>query len=232
MNPDYHSPGVENLTNVNIIKWSDDSTELLSNIRKNMKCGGGDPVYRPCKSWFSFMVDHSNALSETDFNTQLSFLYNEFHKMNRPDKIQVVDALFPSLEYGFIYEDWNSGISMSYMGISGPQHNTSFSLSKTLKSLSHFYYNRNITNYQPPLVTFVFIPTTACYENYGGAEEVAQKLKNAGFQLTFFLMGADVDETKLTNYTSNFVYWRNMSNPQPENWDQVRLQAYGCNRAT
>ncbi|KAE9550511.1 hypothetical protein FO519_006285 [Halicephalobus sp. NKZ332] len=81
---------------------------------------------------------------------------------------------------------------------------------------------------QPPFTALIFVSNTSSYENYGGAEEVAQKLKNAGFEFTFFLMGPDVDESKLTNYTTNFVYWRNMSNPQPENWDQVRLQAYGC----
>ena len=39
VNPGYHMSGIETFSNVNIVYWSDDSTELFSNIRRNMKCG-------------------------------------------------------------------------------------------------------------------------------------------------------------------------------------------------
>ncbi|KAE9547845.1 hypothetical protein FO519_008942 [Halicephalobus sp. NKZ332] len=225
VNPDLDLTPLQNFTNVNIVQWSDNSTELLTNIRKNMRCGGGEPVYYPCKRWFSFFPDYSNTLSETDFNTQRTFIKNEVGRMNRPDKIQLIS------DHGDDWVDWNNGDNIEEIqndiGDNSVRSGT-FSLNTTLQTLSNAYYSQDRTEYQPPYTALVFIPTTASYENYGGAEEVAQNLTNAGFQLAFFLMGPDVDETKLTNYTTNFIYWRDMSNPQPDNWDEVRLQAYGC----
>ncbi|KAE9547267.1 hypothetical protein FO519_009521 [Halicephalobus sp. NKZ332] len=215
--------------NVTIVQWSEDSTELLTNIRKNMKCGGGSPVYRPCKKWFSFVPDIWNTLSATDFETQRAFLRNEYFTINRPDKIQMINTY--TLE---VRRDWNSPDShylpFWFTQITG----ITFNLNKTLNVLYDNYYQKhtNKTRFPPPFVAWVPISNTSTYENYGGADEVVQKLKDAGFQLTFFLMGPDVDETKLTNYTTNFVYWRNMSNPEPENWEQVRLKAYGCDQTT
>ena len=219
-NPDLDPVSLQNFKNINVVQWSDDSTELLGNIRKNMKCGGGNPVYHPCKTWISLVPDYSQILSETNYNTQIAFVQSEIGKINRPDRIQLLNS----------GNDWNNDrnidsiISMVNSGYSGSQ----FSLKDNLGVLYDTYRSRNRTEFEPPFVALVFIPTTATYENYGGADDTVQKLKAAGFQLTFFLLGPDTDEHKLTNYTTNFVYWRNMSNPQPENWDQVRLQAYGC----
>ncbi|KAE9547164.1 hypothetical protein FO519_009624 [Halicephalobus sp. NKZ332] len=134
--------------------------------------------------------------------------------MNRLDKVQVIDAYN---KHNNIAYDWNEEDSTALVQsilIDQQYTDVIFSLNTTLRKLSSIY--------------FVAIPTTASYENYGGADDVAQKLKDAGFQLTFLLVGPDVDESKLTNYTNNFVHWRNMSNPQPENWDKIRFRAYGC----
>ncbi|KAE9546860.1 hypothetical protein FO519_009928 [Halicephalobus sp. NKZ332] len=222
---------IQKLKNVNIVEWSDNSIELLTNIRKNMRCGGGEPVYRPCKGWFSFVPDSSNTLSEADYNTQIAFVKNEIGRMNRPDKIQLIESYIDGHERN----DWNS-----IWNIENIQEDTdycriadvTFKLNITLQRLSNCYYRKNRAKYQSPYVALVFISTTESYENYGGADDVVKKLKDAGYQLTFILMGPNVNETKLTNYTTNFVYWSDMSNPEPDNWDQVRLQVYGCNRTT
>ncbi|KAE9546660.1 hypothetical protein FO519_010128, partial [Halicephalobus sp. NKZ332] len=141
-------------------------------------------------------------------------------------KIQIIDVH----QYYYAQIDWNDpwNIEKAQNYIMDLTRNGTFSLNSTLQTLSNVYYSRNRTKYEPPYVALVFIPTTESYENYGGAEEVAQNLKNLGFEFTFFLMSPNVDESKLTNYTTNFVYWRNMSNSQPENWDEVSSQAYGC----
>ncbi|KAE9547564.1 hypothetical protein FO519_009224 [Halicephalobus sp. NKZ332] len=226
INPDLDLTSFQNLTNVSIVQWSDNSTKLLINIRKNMRCGGGEPVYRPCKRWFSLVPDYSDTLSEIDWGTQITFLWNEVGRMNRPDKIQFIGDHDDSywVDWNTI---WNIEEIQEHIGATLVK-NSDFSLNTTLQTLSNAYYSKNRTEYQPPYTALVFIPTTESYENYGGAEEVAPNLKNLGFEFTFFLMGPGVDESKLTNYTTNFVYWRNMRNSYPENWEQVRLQAYGC----
>ncbi|KAE9546930.1 hypothetical protein FO519_009858 [Halicephalobus sp. NKZ332] len=131
--------------------------------------------------------------------------------MNRPDKIQIFYAYNDNSNW----VDWNRGYGLR--DIQSPVYRNEsiiFNLNTTLQALSQLYH--------------IFIPTTESYENYGGAEEVAQNLTDVGFQLTFFLMGPNVNESKLTSYTKNFVYWSDMSNSEPDNWDEVRSQAYGC----
>ncbi|KAE9546784.1 hypothetical protein FO519_010004, partial [Halicephalobus sp. NKZ332] len=171
-NPNLDLTVLQNLTNMNIVQWSDNPTELLTNIRKNMRCGSGEPVYRPCKRWFSFVPEYSNALSETDFNAQRTFIQNEVGRINRPDKIQLIDYLYTD---DLVY--WNNiwNIKQIHLNI-------------TLQVLSNAYYGKDRTEYQPPYTALVFIPTTESYGNYGGAEEVAQNLKDLGFEFTFFLM--------------------------------------------
>ncbi|KAE9547857.1 hypothetical protein FO519_008932 [Halicephalobus sp. NKZ332] len=229
VNPGLDLTDITQLRNVNIVQWSEDSTELLTNIQKGMECGGGSPVYRPCKKWFSFAPDTSNTLSGTDFGTQIAFLKKESSTINRPDKIQVVYLNDPI----YSYYDWNHPESFSYYNpfyITDQNASMIFNLNKTLSTLYEDYYPAHVNKmvFQPPFVAWVSVSNTSTYENYGGADEVVQKLKDAGFQLTFFLLGPDVDASKLQNYTTNFVYWKNMSNPQPDDWENIRMKAYGC----
>ncbi|KAE9546904.1 hypothetical protein FO519_009884 [Halicephalobus sp. NKZ332] len=180
VDPDLDLTVLQSLTNVSIVQWSDNPTELLTNIRKNMRCGGGEPVHRPCKIWFSFIPDYTTTLSETDYNTQITFIKNEVGRMNRPDKIQVIQIIYNS--YGC--------------------------LNTTLQVLSNVYYSKDRTEYQPPYTALVFIPTTESYENYGGAEEVAQNLTDAAIQATQLR----VDFDQLLNLFSEFYLWKNKIN--------------------
>ncbi|KAE9547027.1 hypothetical protein FO519_009761, partial [Halicephalobus sp. NKZ332] len=185
VNQDLDLTAVQNLTNVNIVQWSDNPTELLTNIQKNMKCLGGKLAYRPCKRWFSLVPDYSTTLSETDHHTQIVFIQNEVGRMNRPDMIQFIGD-----HDDHYWVDWNNAGTIEeirfYIDIT--MRNGNFSLNTTLQALSIAYYSKDRTRYEPPYVALVFIPSTDSYENYGGAEEVAQNLTDAGFQLTFFLM--------------------------------------------
>ena len=125
--------------------------------------------------------------------------------------------------------DWDSPYLMNYIDFGGCQSKTTeFNLTANLETLLKFYEQKDPAQYREPLVALVFVSNTTSPEYYEGADEAVQKLKDAGFQLTFILMGPDANKDPLVNYADYFVYWENLNNPEPDDWDTVRLDAYGC----
>lgn len=227
MNPELY----ENYTKFDqliVVNWSSSST-LYSHIRNSMKCGTSDPIYRPCQSWVSFAPDYSNVLSNDSASNMFSFVKQAMDDFNHPERIQLVD-----INRGWINEDdnWNNIKSLSWLkndvSFDG-NSNLGFSLNTTLNTLYDSYVSTTIEKpVNDSITAIIFVTDTSSPDNYEGGEDVAQKLKNLGYKLFFVLMGPRVSEFKLLKYTTNFIYWRNMSNPQPENWDEIKLQAYGC----
>ncbi|KAE9546849.1 hypothetical protein FO519_009939 [Halicephalobus sp. NKZ332] len=210
------------INRLNVVPWSTNQT-MLSSIRHGMKCGGGTPVFNPCKSWISFVIDTSNVLSPTDYQTQLKFVSNAISKINHPEQIQLVSV-------GTTLSNWYHPYSISYLQgqiANLTTQNVGFDLNATLSAVYSSYIEL-ITLPKPPIGALVFVTDTSSPPNYEGADNVVNLLKNNGFKLTFILMGPNVDQSKLTKYTNNFITWRNLSNPQPDNWDNIYLDAYAC----
>ncbi|KAE9547157.1 hypothetical protein FO519_009631, partial [Halicephalobus sp. NKZ332] len=231
------NPGIEvsyqNLSRLEIIQWSDPAI-LYSNIRQKMKCSSAQPVYRPCKSWVSFALDYSNVLSNESFQNMELFVVISIMYFNHPERVQLIN-----INDNFISKNYNWNHAYNNQALTGDITSRNrnltigFNLATTLNKIGSSYFSTSINKpIKDPVRAIVFISDTSNPENYEGAGDAAEYLKSLGYRLFFVLMGPDVDESKLTNYTTDFIYWRNMSNPQPENWDQVRLQAYGCDQTT
>ncbi|KAE9548110.1 hypothetical protein FO519_008678 [Halicephalobus sp. NKZ332] len=221
VNREIDQTDLKKIKGISILLWDHNPFALISSIGKNLKCGGGDTVYHPCKTWVSFVPDYSNSLSSKEFSTQMSFVSTAIGQINHPERIQVAESV------GSMLSSWDEPMSIASIQDALSDYPQDQSMIFSLKeSLEQLFQDGD--GVQRSIGTLVFVSDTSTPGNYEGAEDVAQLLKNSGYKLTFILMGPNVDESKLTKYTTNFIYWRNLSNPQPENWDQVKLGAYGC----
>ena len=213
---------LKKIKGINIVPWDHDPFILLSNIEKNLKCGGGDTVYHPCKTWVSFVPDYSNSLSSTDFSTQISFISNAAGQINHPERIQIIEK-----EVGSELSSWHDPMSIACIQADFSHYSQDASTIFNLKeSLGRLFQDGD--GEEKEIGALIFVSDTSNPENYEGAEDVVQQLQNAGYKLTFVLMGLNVDESKLTKYTNNFIYWKNLNNFQPDNWDTAKLDAYNC----
>ncbi|KAE9551146.1 hypothetical protein FO519_005655 [Halicephalobus sp. NKZ332] len=179
-------------------------------------------LYVPCGTYITFSADNSKFLSSTDFSTQIQFIYKTIGLINHPERLQYTNGKQVTVP-------WKSNLSIpeiqNCVKNSTQIGDQEFSLKNVLEVLLQSY-----TNYDPspPIGALVFISDTSNPENYEGADDVVKNLKTSGFKLTFILMSLKVDKSKLTKYTDDFILWTNMSNPKPDNWDDVYREAYAC----
>uniref|UniRef100_A0AC35EUG7 VWFA domain-containing protein n=1 Tax=Panagrolaimus sp. PS1159 TaxID=55785 RepID=A0AC35EUG7_9BILA len=52
--------------------------------------------------------------------------------------------------------------------------------------------------------------------------------KLSNIQITFVLLGTNVDSLKLRNFASNFIYWPDLALSQPHSWNLLFNNAFGC----
>uniref|UniRef100_A0AC34GUM5 VWFA domain-containing protein n=1 Tax=Panagrolaimus sp. ES5 TaxID=591445 RepID=A0AC34GUM5_9BILA len=175
--------------------------------------------YLPCQSWISFSFDDSNVMEYADFMTQVNFISRIIGSINYPERIAVSGMYYDPVT-------WNSGLTIpqiqtfvTYMHQSGP-----YSLRSQFGALTNNLQNIQINN--SPVGSVIFISDTSDAA-LDGAEALFYQLQNV--RITFVLLGSNVDATKLTKYSSNFIYWSDLSQPQPDNWDNLFYHAYGCN---
>ena len=104
--------------------------------------------------------------------------------------------------------------------------NNAFDLRYTLMGLySMLLDDQNNTMIRTAIV---FITDTTNSENIEAAQRYSDLIKNMGVRLTAVLMGDQVDQSKLTNITTNFITWSDLTQPQPDNWNDLSGPAYGC----
>uniref|UniRef100_A0A914QIR8 VWFA domain-containing protein n=1 Tax=Panagrolaimus davidi TaxID=227884 RepID=A0A914QIR8_9BILA len=100
---------------------------------------------------------------------------------------------------------------------------TSFTGTTQTPALAKQYANLNSNGNPVAAVIFISNTTDAAI---AGADQYMSFLK--GVKITFVMLGSNVDSTKLTKFSSNFIYWSDLSQPQPDNWDSLSYSAYGC----
>lgn len=230
LNSDVDQSNYKLIPGLNIVPWSDPAT-LLPAIKQNMKCGGGKPVYQPCKTWIAFTPDYSYEVMSNDFKSQMTFISNEIGKLNHPERVLVTDPYHYTISN---YGTWYGPFSINRIQSQLPRY--SFNYAYNLTFNLQLVYNAYIAPYelleqtlpQLPISILAFISDTTSPENYVGADKIVSMMKSIRMKLTFVLLGPKADQSVLTNYTNNFVTWKDMSNPQPDNWDQVYLDAYNC----
>uniref|UniRef100_A0AC34G1G1 VWFA domain-containing protein n=1 Tax=Panagrolaimus sp. ES5 TaxID=591445 RepID=A0AC34G1G1_9BILA len=98
-----------------------------------------------------------------------------------------------------------------------------YSLLQQFSSLATNFANLN--NSIDPFGVLIFISDTsdAALNN---ADRLLSKLK--GIRLTFVLLGNSVDSSKLQKFSTNFLFWPDLTQPQPDNWDLLSYHTYGC----
>uniref|UniRef100_A0A914ZH60 VWFA domain-containing protein n=1 Tax=Panagrolaimus superbus TaxID=310955 RepID=A0A914ZH60_9BILA len=176
--------------------------------------------YIPCQSWISFSYDDSNTLQNNYYKTQMTFISSVIGSINYPNRLRVQGA----------YTDvasWNSGLSIVRMQteINNTQQTAiSYSLLQQFAGIVNNLNPTLGTNW--PIGAMVFISDTS-----EPALRHAMRFKSqlSSVQLTFVLLGSNVDSTKLTNFTTNFIYWSDLTQPEPANWGNLYYTAYGCN---
>uniref|UniRef100_A0A914QA31 VWFA domain-containing protein n=1 Tax=Panagrolaimus davidi TaxID=227884 RepID=A0A914QA31_9BILA len=175
--------------------------------------------YIPCNSWISFGID--NTLSSSAYLTQKTFISNVIGALNYPKRLQMID--FP---YG-VFEQWNNYDTITQIQLTllkTSQYSDLYSLQSQFSALATQYANLN--SYGNPVAAVIFISDTS--DNaIAGADQYMSFLKEV--KITFVMLGSNVDSTKLTKFSSNFIYWSDLSQPLPENWDSLSYSAYGCN---
>uniref|UniRef100_A0A914Z3W2 Uncharacterized protein n=1 Tax=Panagrolaimus superbus TaxID=310955 RepID=A0A914Z3W2_9BILA len=178
-----------------------------------------DEPYYPCKSYIGFYYDDSNVLSYANFKTQMNFIKTAIANLNNPQRIAAEGG------YGGEFT-WNSKLSITQMQSAlnlAEQISISYSLLAQFSSLATNFENLN--DYYNLFGVLIFISDTSdtALKN---ADRLLSKLK--GIRLTFVLLGPNVDSSKLTNFSSNFIYWPDLTQPQPDSWDLLSYHAYGC----
>jgi hypothetical protein len=175
--------------------------------------------YIPCNSWISFGIDMS--LNSSAYITQRAFISNAIGALNYPKRLQLI-----AYSYG-AFERWNNydTITQIQLNLLNTQQNAYLYdlLQSQFSTLATQYTKLN--SYGNPVAAVIFISNTS--DNaLAGADQYMSFLK--GVRITFVMLGSNADSTKLTKFSSNFIYWSNLSQPQPDNWDSLRYSAYGC----
>uniref|UniRef100_A0A914Y4J2 VWFA domain-containing protein n=1 Tax=Panagrolaimus superbus TaxID=310955 RepID=A0A914Y4J2_9BILA len=98
-----------------------------------------------------------------------------------------------------------------------------YSLLQQFASLVTSVETLDATDY--PIAALIFISDTSDRALANAARFLPQL---SSVQITFILFGPNADQNKLTQFSSNFISWRNLSQTQPDNWDSVLYNAYGC----
>ena len=179
--------------------------------------------YLSCENWILFSADTSQALPSQAFQNQLAFIANNVHHVKHPKMLNYNGG-------SEIIVSWMNNLSIRQIQDqifatrqdSSQPFNLRSILSKILASIEGITLPTST-----PIEVIVFITDTSS-DSISGADEYAMQLKNNGVKLTFILMGLNVDQSTLTNLTTNFIPWTDLSAATPDNWENAYLGTYGC----
>jgi hypothetical protein len=214
----------------NFIYWSDfsnlqpDNWDLLSchafgcntpPSSPSMTCSTLMP-FIPCLSYIHFGIDDSNVLDEISYKTQLNFISSAIGNISHPERVEVMSG-YNETAY------WYSGLTTDQIQselLTLPQEGP-YALRRQFAGIQVATMMTELINI--PIAALIFISDTS---DKALTFADSSNLKNV--ELTFVLLGPNVDASKLTKFSSNFIYWSDLSKPQPDNWDSEFSKAYGC----
>uniref|UniRef100_A0AC34GPL0 VWFA domain-containing protein n=1 Tax=Panagrolaimus sp. ES5 TaxID=591445 RepID=A0AC34GPL0_9BILA len=173
-----------------------DSWDLFQALRCPLELETTISPYFPCQSWIHFGVDDSNYLNNAQFENQLNFILSAIGALSYPERIQAVGMYNQPAT-------WNSGLTIqqiqnavtTQLSQAGP-----YSLRTQFGALISNLQNTQINNI--PVGALIFISDTS-NSALEGAINLLPQLTND--KITFVLLGSDADETKLTQFSSNFL---------------------------
>uniref|UniRef100_A0A914Y0Z8 VWFA domain-containing protein n=1 Tax=Panagrolaimus superbus TaxID=310955 RepID=A0A914Y0Z8_9BILA len=177
--------------------------------------------YLPCQSWISFSYDDSVVLNNTDYETQMNFISSAITNINYPNRLRV-NGVYTNVA------SFNSHQKIAQMQteiISVQQTEISYSLlqefGNLLTDVEAIGNNQNWT-----IGSLIFISDTSD-SALSNANIFFHQLPPS-VKITFVLLGPTTDSTKLTQFSTNFIYWSDLTKPKPDNWDTLSYAAFGC----
>uniref|UniRef100_A0A914Y0B6 VWFA domain-containing protein n=1 Tax=Panagrolaimus superbus TaxID=310955 RepID=A0A914Y0B6_9BILA len=180
-----------------------------------------DMPYLPCQSWISFSYDDSYALENANYRAQMSFISSAITNINYPDRLRV-NGVFTNVA------SFNSHQTISQMQaeiISVQQTAISYSLlqefGNLLTDVKTIENNQNWT-----IGALIFISDTS--DSALANANIFFSQLPPSVKITFVLLGPTTESTKLTQFSTNFIYWKDFSQPQPDSWDTLSYAAFGC----
>ena len=201
------------------------TTQATTSAQITTSTGTTPSGYIPCSSWISFSADDSGALSPANFQTVMNFVSSAIGQINHPERIQYTFGSDASVI-------WKTATSISQIqsAVNSSIQNTdgTYHLADLLGGLYTAYQSTPQPLPKPPIGALIFVSDTSSPANYADESGFGTRLKNLGFSFTFVLLGPNIDQSKLTNYTTNFITWTDLSQPQPDNWDNAYFNAYAC----
>uniref|UniRef100_A0A914QVV6 Uncharacterized protein n=1 Tax=Panagrolaimus davidi TaxID=227884 RepID=A0A914QVV6_9BILA len=181
-----------------------------------------DDPYIPCQSYISFSYDDSSYISEIGFKKQMNFIKSAIGSLNHPARLRAEGG------YGGEF-NWKSGLSISQMQAAIDNAEQAFLPYSLLQQFSSLATSlETLNDYNSNFGAMIFISDTSSGA-LANADRLFSKLK--GIRLTFVLLGPKAFSTNLRNFTSNFLYWQDLSQPAPDNWNLILYHAYGCTSA-
>uniref|UniRef100_A0AC34FJ47 VWFA domain-containing protein n=1 Tax=Panagrolaimus sp. ES5 TaxID=591445 RepID=A0AC34FJ47_9BILA len=176
--------------------------------------------YLPCESWIHFGIDDSNNFQHFGSAKDLVSSTIEVSELNFPKRIAVVGIFSQPVFWNSYYSVENIESTVAYF----PKGNGPYSLKTQFTTLlANLQYTETG---DIPLVAIIFISDTSD-EALAGADQIFNQFTKP-VKITFVLLGANADESKLTKYSSKFITWSNFSEDQPDNWYNLYYAAFGC----
>ena len=139
--------------------------------------------------------------------------------MNHPERIRVSGQYNPVV-------DWLYGSSMDQIIDTLNSIPQIAGSSRIAPQLSFIIDDLPKTRGSNMSVNAIIFVTDTSVSALQGFEDLIQYFTEV--QVTFIMMGSGLDTSRLRALSNNFIYWTDLSQPQPENWNSVDLQAFGC----
>uniref|UniRef100_A0AC35GNR4 VWFA domain-containing protein n=1 Tax=Panagrolaimus sp. PS1159 TaxID=55785 RepID=A0AC35GNR4_9BILA len=174
--------------------------------------------YIPCQSWITFVYDDSIVLPYNNFLKQLLFISSAVGNITHAERISALGIYSEPIP-------WNNGETISQIQgaiDSVPQlgaYNLRLQFTAILANMATAQTGNT------PIAAIIFVSDTS-NSALVGASTVFNQLTNV--RITFVLLGAYPDQSKLTKFSRNFIIWKDLSQPQPDNWNNLYYAAYGC----
>uniref|UniRef100_A0A7E4URB9 VWFA domain-containing protein n=1 Tax=Panagrellus redivivus TaxID=6233 RepID=A0A7E4URB9_PANRE len=173
----------------------------------------------PCSSQVVFSADISSTLTSTQFQTQLSFVSSAIAGFSDFSRIAYsYDRNLPIPFGGQFNLTQIQQIVSSTAQIGG-----AYSLRNTLRAAVSAALSP-VDAYSPVAIA-IFTSDTS---NTGGIAQFLQTIQDNNIVLTLILMGDKASAADLADFNINTVTWKDLAQPQPDNWNTSAPIVYAC----
>uniref|UniRef100_A0AC34FG57 VWFA domain-containing protein n=1 Tax=Panagrolaimus sp. ES5 TaxID=591445 RepID=A0AC34FG57_9BILA len=180
----------------------------------------------PCKSWILFLIDQYKTVgSVNNFLNELNFISDTIESLNHPERISIDVA--PGVGYGWHNKATKTDLQNVVLQEPYMYDVGDYSLSEKLSAVKSAQDFLKGDDFNTPIAALIFISDTSD-SALAGADWCRSELDKV--HATFILLGPNVDQRKLTNFSTNFIHWPDLSKPKPDDWDTNLFATLGCEK--